>query len=57
MPPPVSYLFVKVKDTSGKPVSDATVAVVGDNGKEYHGEKTDKDGILRNAGRFSYRFN
>ena len=40
-PPPVSYLFVEVKDTSGKAVSDATVSVVGDDGKEYYGEKTD----------------
>ena len=51
VPPPVSYLFVEVKDTSWKPV--------GDDGKEDHGEKTDTDkvGILLNAGRFSYRFN
>lgn len=57
VPPPVSYVFVEVNDTSGKPVGDATVTVVGEDGKEYYGEKTDKDGILRNAGRFSYRFN
>lgn len=50
VPPPVSYLFVEVKDTSGKPVSDATVASVDDNGKEQNGEKTDKDGVLKQRG-------
>lgn len=56
VPPPVSYLFVEVKDTSGKAVSDATVAVLDDSGKEYDGEKTDKDGVLRKTGtgNFSY---
>ncbi|MDT7781199.1 MAG: hypothetical protein QOC99_3711, partial [Acidobacteriota bacterium] len=47
LPPPVSYLFVEVKDTSGKAVSDATVAIVDDSGKEYNGEKTDQDGVLK----------
>lgn len=50
VPPPVSYLFVEVKDTSGKAVCDATVAVLDDGGKEYNGEKTDKDGVLRKTG-------
>ena len=50
LPPPVSYLFVEVKDTSGKAVSDATVASVDDSGKEYNGEKTDKDGVLKRRG-------
>lgn len=57
VPPPVSYLFVEVKDTSGKVVSDATVASVDENGKEYNeysGEKTDKDGVLRKPGVFHY---
>lgn len=50
VPSPVSYAFVEVKDTSGKAVSDATVADLDDGGKEYNGEKTDKDGALKRRG-------
>jgi ankyrin repeat protein len=54
VPPPVSYLFVEVKDTSGKAVSDATVTGVDDSGKEYNGEKTDKEGVLKRTGSWRY---
>ncbi len=50
VPSPVSYAFVEVKDTSGKAVSDATVADLDDSGKEHNGEKTDKDGALKRRG-------
>ena len=48
---------MEVRDTSWKPLSDVQVAVVGDDGNEYYGEKTGKDGVLRDAGGFAYRFN
>jgi ankyrin repeat protein len=33
LPPPRSYLFVDVKDTSGQPVTDASIALYGADGK------------------------
>jgi ankyrin repeat protein len=43
IPAPRSYLFVEIKETSGQPVTDATVAVYGADGKKITGLFTTTD--------------
>lgn len=43
---PHSYLFVEVRETTGRPVSDATIKVTTPDGKEMLADKTRKEGNL-----------